>query len=143
MDGPPATDPVPHFTPRELEVLQVMCSADCLLEKQMPDALGMSLSTFKTHKESIFKKCGVNSREQLIEKAMRWRLVPCFCGGPLQHANIAGQPGDTPAAGELTDGKGLSAPLLGMVLWCGILLKMLEFQCQLGGILFEMPEMWA
>jgi len=126
-----------------LEVLRLMCRADCLLEKQMLGVLKMKLGTFKKHKESVYRKCRVNSREQLIEKAMRWKLVPCFCGGPHLHANTAGQPGDTPAAGELNDGKGLSAPLLGVVLWCGILLKMLEFQCQLGGILFEMPEMWA
>lgn len=72
--------PPPHLTVREMEVVVLLCSAECLLEKEMPDRLGMSLSTFKTHKEHVFAKCHVNSRLQLMHKAVHWRWVVCACG---------------------------------------------------------------
>jgi DNA-binding CsgD family transcriptional regulator len=92
MDGPPdgVPDPVPHFTPKEFQVLRLMCDAECLLEKQMPEVLGMSLSTFKTHKERVYRKCQVPGRQQLVVKAIRWKLVECYCGG--QHPDPEGPP---------------------------------------------------
>lgn len=81
MDGPPALDPIPHVPPRELEVLRVMCHPECWLEKEVPKRMGVSLSTFKTHREKVFKKCKVCSRLQLIVKAVCWQLVDCFCSG--------------------------------------------------------------
>lgn len=84
MEAPPAPapDPVPHLTYREMEVLLLMCQAECLLEKQIADRLVISLSTFKRHKEKVFWKCKVHGRLQLIVKAVRWKLVDCYCGGP-------------------------------------------------------------
>ena len=61
-------------------MLLLMCSPECLLEKQMPDRLGMSLSTFKTRKQDLFLKFKVHSRLELILKAVQWGLVVCYCG---------------------------------------------------------------
>lgn len=76
----PTNEPIPHFTEMEWKVLLILCREDCLLEKEIPDELDISLSTFKTHKEHLFAKCRVHSRQELIVKAMRWHLVPCYCG---------------------------------------------------------------
>jgi len=86
MDDPPALGPVPHFPPRELEVLRLMCHPACWLEKQMPAILGMALGTFKRHKEKVYWKCKVRSRHELIVKAVQWRLVGCYCTAP--HAPV-------------------------------------------------------
>ena len=80
-----------------MDVLLLMCSPECLLEKQMPDRLAMSLSTFKSHKEEVYRKCKVNKRLQLIMKAVQWGLVKCYCGG---HAS----PGMQPPTEQLPDG---------------------------------------
>ena len=79
---PPPSE-APRLTGRELDVLRLMCRSDCLLEKEMPVQLGMQLCTFKTHKESLYRKFGVHSRLQLLEKAMRLRVVGCHCCGQL------------------------------------------------------------
>ncbi len=69
----------PHLGPREWDVLVLLCRADCLLEKMMPAELGISLSTFKTHKEKLYAKFGVDTRHKLIVKAVESGLVPCYC----------------------------------------------------------------
>ena len=86
MDGhtqPPP--PMPHLTGMEMKVMLLLCRDDCLLEKEMPEELGISMSTFKTHREHLYAKCKVHSREELIVKAIRWHLVPCYCG----HAQLS------------------------------------------------------
>ena len=69
----------PYLTPREKEVLLLLCSAECLLEKEMPEALGKSLSTFKTHREKLYEKMCVDTRPKLIAQAVRLGMVPCYC----------------------------------------------------------------
>ncbi|MBK9420961.1 MAG: helix-turn-helix transcriptional regulator [Flavobacteriales bacterium] len=71
----------PHLTLRELEVLVLMCHPKCWVEKEMPDLLKMSLSSFKTHKESLFFKFKLNRRMELQFEAVRCGLVPCQCRG--------------------------------------------------------------
>jgi len=73
------SEKVPHLTPREMEVLLLLCRADCLLEKEMLDVLHMSLSTFKTHKEHLFALLGVDSRQKLIAEAVRLGMALCYC----------------------------------------------------------------
>lgn len=72
-------EPVPELTPMQWKVLLVICRADCLLEKEMHDVLGISLSTFKTHKDDLCAKFKVKGCRRLIEKAMRLGMVPCYC----------------------------------------------------------------
>lgn len=75
---PPSMN-VPHLTPRELQVLHLLCDIACWLEKEMPDLLGMTLSTFKSHKENLFRKFKVHNRQELLVQAVRLGLVPCYC----------------------------------------------------------------
>lgn len=82
MDSP-GTDGVgklPHLTPKEVEVIVVLCSLKYLREKDMYTALHMALGTFKSHKQDVFMKFKVKSRLQVVYKAMQWGLVPCGCG---------------------------------------------------------------
>lgn len=53
MRTKPAPGDAPRLTPMELKVLRLMCDHRCLLEKAMPEELGISLSTFKTHRERV------------------------------------------------------------------------------------------
>lgn len=69
----------PYLTPMENEVLLLLCSADCLLEKEMPEAMNKSLSTFKTHKEKLYDKMRVDTRQKLIAEAVRLGMVLCYC----------------------------------------------------------------
>lgn len=79
MGTKPAAGEAPRLTPMELKVLRLMCDSRCLLEKAMPEELGISLSTFKTHREHLYAKLGVHDRLELMHRAVRWGLVPCFC----------------------------------------------------------------
>lgn len=76
----------PHLTPRELQVLLVLCHHACWLEKEMPGLLGLSLSSIKRHKEKLFEKFKVNGRLELQVKAMQWGLVPCHCSSKEEEA---------------------------------------------------------
>ena len=93
---PRALGPLPRLTGRELDVLLLLCSPECLLEKQIWDRLKMSQSTFKTRREHLFLIFNVHSRLELISKAVQWGLVVCYCGGLGAHADDA-----PPTSGEL------------------------------------------
>jgi DNA-binding CsgD family transcriptional regulator len=79
MRTKPAAGEAPRLTPMEMKVLRLMCDCRCLLEKAMPGELGISLSTFKTHREHLYAKLGVHDRLELMHCAVQLRLVPCFC----------------------------------------------------------------
>jgi NarL family two-component system response regulator LiaR len=61
------------LTPRELEVLSLMC--DGLTNGEIADRLVLSLSTIKTHVSSVIAKLGVSSRTEAVAAAMRQGLV--------------------------------------------------------------------
>ena len=68
---------VPFLTEREDQVLRLMCDERCLLEKVMPDLLGITYKTFHTHREHLYQKMGVHSRFELFMKAVRLGLIEC------------------------------------------------------------------
>ncbi|MGV9013443.1 MAG: response regulator transcription factor [Flavobacteriales bacterium] len=143
MDGPLAIEQehAPHLTPRELEVLRLMCHPECWMEKELPERIGVSLGTFKNHKEKVFKKCNVGSRLQLVVKAVRWKLVECYCVGAHAHGSTTAQPGDAPANPGSDAGSGQFPPLLAVPLWCGIVFKLVELLYELSGMLSAMEEL--
>lgn len=98
MDDPPAHDPIPHVPPREMEVLQLMCDPACWLEKEMPEMLGMSMGTFKEHKERLFRKFKVNSRHGLLVAAIRLQMVRCYCQLRHPHREAGAMPSAPPPA---------------------------------------------
>ena len=81
-----------------MEVLQLMCHPACWLEKEMPDRLGMSLGTFKEHKERLFRKFKVNGRQGLVVVAIRLQLVRCYCHARHPHGEAGNSPSDPPPA---------------------------------------------
>ncbi len=68
-----------RLTDRELDVVRIMCDPAFLLEKEMPDELGMSLSTFKTHREHVYETLRVRSRPQLWWVSVLSGLITCPC----------------------------------------------------------------
>ncbi len=93
MRTKPAPGDAPRLTPMELKVLRIMCSPECLLEKEMPDQLGIALSTFKTHREHLYAKMGVHDRLNLMQRAVQLGLVPCFCSAANGHATPGAEAG--------------------------------------------------
>jgi LuxR family transcriptional regulator, maltose regulon positive regulatory protein len=61
------------LSPRELEVLQLLCTG--LSNQEIAAQLVLSVGTVKTHIHNIFGKLGVGNRPQAIAKAQRLRLV--------------------------------------------------------------------
>lgn len=63
-----------QISKRELEVLQLM--ADGLSNKEIADRLFLSLSTVKSHANTLFEKMEVARRTQAIDKGKRIGLIP-------------------------------------------------------------------
>lgn len=59
---------------RELEVLQLM--AEGLSNNEIAGRLFLSLSTIKTHANTLFEKLDVSRRTQAIDKGKRLSLIP-------------------------------------------------------------------
>lgn len=62
-----------HLTPRELEVLAGLDRG--LRFRQLADALGVSVTTVKTHARSLFRKLGASSRAEATYEARRRGLL--------------------------------------------------------------------
>ena len=65
--------PESELTPKELEVLDAV--AEGLSNQQVADRLFVSLSTIKTHLQSIYGKLDVKRRTQAVERARRLGLL--------------------------------------------------------------------
>ena len=61
------------FTPRELEVLQLI--AEGLSTKEMADRLFVSENTVKTHTSRVLEKLGANRRTQAVQLAKAQRII--------------------------------------------------------------------
>jgi LuxR family maltose regulon positive regulatory protein len=64
---------VEPLTPRETEVLQLICAG--LSNRAIAERLVVSLSTVKKHSGNVYGKLGVNSRTQAIIRAQELNLV--------------------------------------------------------------------
>jgi DNA-binding CsgD family transcriptional regulator len=71
--GPPADEPAPLLTPREIEVLSAF--ADGLSNKEAARRLGISPHTVKFHSESLFRKLGAGCRAEAVAKGLRRQIV--------------------------------------------------------------------
>lgn len=60
------------LTPREWEVLDLLCAGDGT--EQIADRLVLSIETIRSHVKSILRKLGVSSREEAVALAPRLRL---------------------------------------------------------------------
>ena len=61
------------LTPRQLEILQLMC--DGLQNKQMATALGISVSSVKGHIELLFKNLNVNNRTACVIQGQKLGII--------------------------------------------------------------------
>lgn len=75
------------LTPRELEVLQLVCDGASNLE--IAAALSVAMSTVKYHVFQIFQKLGVERRTQAVAIAVHLRIVS---PGWVPHLSINGKP---------------------------------------------------
>ena len=72
-DGPPArAGLIEPLSAAELRVLKLLPTTSY---PQMADALFISYNTVKTHLRSIYRKLGVSSRSEAIERAVDLRLL--------------------------------------------------------------------
>ncbi len=65
------------LTPREREVLQLICAGDS--NRVIAEKLVITISAVKKHTGNIFGKLGVNSRTQAIVRAHELNLIPPSC----------------------------------------------------------------
>jgi DNA-binding NarL/FixJ family response regulator len=63
----------PIFTEREREII-LLCR-DGLLCKEIAHRLNISTSTVNTHKERIFQKLGINSTIEMVQYALKKRII--------------------------------------------------------------------
>ncbi len=73
IGGAPDVDP-PQMTARELEVLDLVQQG--LSNRQIAEALTVSMGTVRSHVSSILRKLGVRGRLQAATLVTRWRLEP-------------------------------------------------------------------
>lgn len=64
---------VESLTPRETDVLRLM--AQGLADKDIGRALGLSVSTIRTHASRIYAKLGIGNRVQALHAARRMGLL--------------------------------------------------------------------
>ncbi len=64
------------LSPRELEVLQLACTAEELSCKGIAEKLGIGTRTVESHIRNMCGKLGVSTRTGLLLTALRWGLVP-------------------------------------------------------------------
>jgi DNA-binding CsgD family transcriptional regulator len=61
------------LTPREREVLQLLCTGDSY--KDVADKLFLSKHTVRRHIRSIYEKLEVSSRAEMVQKAHKNKLM--------------------------------------------------------------------
>ncbi len=64
---------VPGLTPREIEVLQRLCTGES--NKAIARRLGISEATVRVHLTAVFRELGVASRTQAVLEARRRGLL--------------------------------------------------------------------
>jgi len=67
------TEITPEFTAREREII-LLCR-DGLVAKEIADRLCISLNTVHNHKKNIFQKLGINSTLEMVQYALRHRII--------------------------------------------------------------------
>ncbi|MFP5349492.1 MAG: helix-turn-helix domain-containing protein [Gammaproteobacteria bacterium] len=65
--------PAPRLTPKELEILQLIYEGNS--NKDISEALAISLMTVKNHTKNIYTKMQVKSRSEAIVKGIELQLV--------------------------------------------------------------------
>jgi|SRR5688572_9886551 len=80
-----ATGPAVHLTPRQLEVLALLCEG--LPNKLICRRLNISTGTVKIHIGSIMREFGVSSRLQAVVSAHRYGLLREPAGDAPPHLN--------------------------------------------------------
>jgi DNA-binding NarL/FixJ family response regulator len=68
-----AAGDVPHLTPRELEVLQLIC--DGLSNREIAATLDLSVNTVSVHRTNIMTALGVHKAAELVVYALQHGLV--------------------------------------------------------------------
>jgi DNA-binding NarL/FixJ family response regulator len=71
--APKARAGTTRFTPRELEVMQLIC--DGLPNTQIAERLGLSVKTVETHRGATLRKAGVRTASDLVRFAMKNQLI--------------------------------------------------------------------
>jgi len=66
-------DITPKLTDRELEII-LLCR-DGLQSKEIADRLGITTFTVNTHKNNIFKKLGINTTVEMIQYALKHKII--------------------------------------------------------------------
>jgi len=109
----PVAANVPKLSPREREVVQLVCEGKA--SKEIATILGLSLATAETHRSNILRKLALHSIAELVLYAVRNEIVhvhfpPMFgipnvggeCNRPLAPASYAAfaKPGNVPAGIE-------------------------------------------
>ncbi|MEN9204157.1 MAG: response regulator transcription factor [Thermostichus sp. DG02_1_bins_55] len=73
QDWLPAQQKLPHLTPRELSVLQLM--AEGLANKQIARRLGLSIETVKEYASAVYRKLEASDRVTALFKAQQLGLL--------------------------------------------------------------------
>lgn len=63
------------ITPRELELLQLVCDPAELKYEQIAERMGISQRTVENHRVALFEKFGIKSKAGLVLFAVRWGFV--------------------------------------------------------------------
>lgn len=63
------------ITPKEMEFLQLLCSADEHNYAAIGDAMKISPRSVENHRNHLFEKFGIKSKAGLVQFAMRYGLV--------------------------------------------------------------------
>lgn len=61
------------MTPRQLQVLQLLCKGFC--NKEIADKMSITFETVKKHKRDMFDKSGAKNSAQLVYIAMQQGLI--------------------------------------------------------------------
>ncbi len=71
--GPGEADPYETLTDREKQVLKLV--ADGLANKEVAEALGISVKTAMTHREHVMEKLGLHNRTELVRFALKKGVI--------------------------------------------------------------------
>ena len=92
----PATSNVAKLSPREREVVQLVCEGKA--SKEIATTLSMSLATAETHRSNILRKLDLHSIAELILYAVRNEIVHVQLPPALGTANLAAERNRPPAS---------------------------------------------